>query len=231
MAKYLDLFPRILYKVGGNKYESFQTSTDITFRVAIIKNVLSNFSSYYEYVVLDGETPEILAEKVYGDPEAHWIILYANNIFDPQYDWPMNLDVFKKYIRNKYGSLEIAQTTWHHYNKVITRENITDNVITTTKFEINSANVATNLSTFTADLPYDTYESLEFGYSATNIVGGKTVIETVSRERVSNFDYELELNEQRRNIKIIKKEYYSQIINEFDTLTGEARNPNLRRLV
>lgn len=227
MGSYLDYFPRTLYKLGGEKYASFTTVTDITFRLAIIQEVLANFSSYFEYTIKDGETPEILADQFYGDPQAHWVILYANNIYDPQYDWPLNYDAFHKYIVDKYGSIETAQTTWHHYEKVITRENKTDNVVTVTRFQINPVSVTTSTSVV---LPYDTYASLETGYSATNIVGGKTVIETVSNNRVSNYDYETEQNDARRFIKVIKKEYYPQIIREFDTLTDNVRNRGLRRL-
>lgn len=225
MGTYLDYFPKTLYKLTNDKYPNYDTVTDITFRLAIIKEVLANFSAYYTYTIKDGETPEILADRFYGNPQAHWIILYANNIYDPQYDWPLGYDAFNKYIIDKYGSIENAQTTWHHYEKVIVRENMKDNVTTTTRFIINESALTST------DLPYDTYQSLETGYSVTNIVGGKTVIETVSNNRVSNYDWEAEKNDNRRFIKVIKKQYYPQIIKEFDTLTGNSRNPNLRRLV
>lgn len=225
MGNYLDLFPKVLYKQSTDKYGSYDTVTDLTFRLAIIKDVLVNFSAYYTYTVKDGETPEILADRFYGNPQAHWIILYANNIYDPQYDWPLGYEAFNKYIIGKYGSIETAQITWHHYEKVIVRENLTDNVTTETRFIINDAGLTAT------DLPYDTYASLETGYSATNIVGGKTVIETVSRDRISNYDWEEQQNEAKRFIKVIKKEFYPLINKEFDSLTGNARNSNLRRLV
>lgn len=225
MGKYLDLFPRIRYKIdSADKYGNYELVTDITFRLTIIKEALANFSSYYKYTIKDGETPEILAEKVYGTSQAHWIILYANNIYDPQYDWPLEYRSFNKYIVAKYGSIENAQTTWHHYEKVIVRENVLDNVVSETRFEINQSALTDT------DFPYDTWDSLETGYSATNIVNGKTVIETVSRDRVSNYDWEVQKNDEKRQIKIIKKEYYPQIMSEFLELTGNNLNNNLRRL-
>lgn len=232
MTKFLDLFPKTLYKLDPGKYTPYDTVTNLTFRLAVLQSALTNISSYYTYTVKDGDTPEILADRFYGDPQAHWVILYANYILDPQYDWPLNYATFKKYIESKYGSVPTAQTTWHHFEKVITRENRTDNVITVTRIPINESNVASQLAETLTGVPYDTYNSLEeTAYTATNIVGGKTVIETVSRNRVSNYDWELEQNEARRQIKVIKKEFYPQIISEFDALTNNARNPNLRRLV
>lgn len=91
MSKYFSLFPKIQYDIAGNKYSNFQNITNIFFRVRIIKDVLSNLSAYYYHIIRDGDTPEILAEKVYGDAEAHWIILLSNDIVDPQYDWPFEL--------------------------------------------------------------------------------------------------------------------------------------------
>lgn len=230
MGNYLDLFPKIQYTLEGtdNQYPNYTTITNITYRIGMIKEVLTNFAAYTKYTVKEGETPEQLADRFYGDPEAYWIILYANNIYDAQYGWPLSYKDFNAYIVSKYGSIESAQTTYHHYEKVITRENITDNITTVTRFKINQTKIADSMS---VDLPYDTYTSLEFSYTApaTN-VGGKSIIETISRNRVTNYDYENELNEERRSINIIKNKYYPQLIAEFDKMTKNIRNASMRRL-
>jgi hypothetical protein len=51
-------------------------------------------------------------------------------------------------------------------------------------------------------------------------VGGSTVREIISRNRVTYYDYELELNESKRLIKIIQPQYYNQIVSELNNLTG-----------
>lgn len=231
MGNYLDLFPKIQYTLEGNdnQYPNYTTITNITYRIGMIKEVLTNFAAYTEYTVKEGETPEQLANRFYGDPEAYWIILYTNNIYDAQYGWPLSYKEFNAFIGSKYGSVETAQTTYHHYEKVITRENITDNITTVTKFTINETKIATE--GMSVDLPYDTYTSLEYSYTAPTIdVGGKSIIETISRNRVTNYDYETELNEEKRNIKVIKNKYYPQLISEFDKLTKNIRNASMRRL-
>ena len=228
MGTFFDLFPKTLYKLDGGRYSSYDTITDITFRIGILKEVMANYASYYQYVIPDGQTPENLADVVYGNPQAHWIIIYANDIYDPQYDWPMDYRTFNKYIVDKYGSLEWAKTNIHHYEKVITRENVTDNIITVNRYEINGANVAVN---WTGNVPYDTYESLEFAPEPIDLnVGNKTVHITTERDEISYYDWEIDQNEAKRNIKVIKKDYYSQIMSEYDNLTRNALNPFLRRL-
>jgi hypothetical protein len=229
MSTFLDTFPKIQYDITRRSASSnFETVTNLTFRFGIIKNVINNVSSYYEYAVKESDTPEILAEKVYNNPEAYWIILYANDMYDPQYDWPMNSNVFAKYIANKYGSVNAAKTGIHHYEKVIRREESRTGIITEQRIVVNYDKLTTN----TPDVPYDYYLNLPATQSVEEInMNGVTVTEIISRDAISYFDYEDQLNEKRRQIKIIKREYYTQIINEFNNMMGNQLAPYIRTLV
>ena len=232
MANYFGYFPTLAYDIQGKRLSSYSLVTNIFFRLRVIREVLVNISSYYEYLIKDDDTPEILAEKIYKDAEAHWLILLANNIVDPQYDWPLNGRDFQKYIINKYGSVANAKTTYHHYEKVITREESLSGIITENRFIINQSNSAISMADTT--VPYDTYNSLPEtqDVDTINMGNGKTVIEIINRAAITNYDYENDLNEKKRNIKIIKPEYYSQIVREFDELTKtKLRNRYIRRLV
>ena len=229
MSKYFDKIPKILYDIDGKQLTTYQNVTNVFFRVRIIWNVLENISAYYDYLVKDDDTPEILAEKLYGDPEAHWIILMANQIVDAQYDWPLNNDDFNKYIINKYGSIQNSKTAIHHYEKVITRQNSIAGSITETRFVVNQDQLTVNDMT----VPYDTYDSLPETQEVDeyNLGNQETVEQIIRRDAISCYDYEDQINENRRAIKIIKPEYYAQIIREFDTLTKiKDRVPYLRRL-
>lgn len=222
MSFFFDKFPVIPYDIEGKRLSNYQSVTNIFFRTRMIREVLSNLSTYYEHLIRDGDTPEILAEKVYGNPEAHWIILYANDMLDPLYDWPLGYDAFNKYIINKYGSIETAQTTYHHHEKVISREESVSGLVTEWRYVINSSNVASSMADST--IPYDHYENLADAQDvdARNEIafGTGTVIEVTYRDRITNYDYELNINEAKRAIKIIKPEYYLQIIREFESLTN-----------
>jgi hypothetical protein len=232
MALYFEKFPKISYDIQGKRLANYSLVSNIFFRIRVIREVLNNISAYYEYLIKEDDTPEILAEKVYGTSEAHWLILLSNDIVDPQYDWPLNNRDFQKYIINKYGSIANAKTTYHHYEKVIRREESLSGTITETRFVINQSNVANSMADST--IPYDTYNSLSAtqDVDTINMGSGKTVIELTNRDAISNYDYEDSLNEKKRNIKIIKPEYYGQIIREFDALTKtNERIPYIRRLV
>ena len=250
MSTYFDKFPLIRYQISGVKYSSFQTIRNLLFRTSIIREALSNSSSYVRYIIRDGDTPEILASKIYGDPQAHWMILYANDMIDAQYDWPMTSTVFPKYIADKYRSqaeddrgetLEdyevIAWTqdttnepSYHHYEKVVKLENQAAQVTTETRFIINKSLLTDDEL---VDVPHDYYDGLADVQDVTPIdltIDEQTVIQTVYRNAVTYYDYEDELNEAKRTIRIIKKEYYTQMNTEFGILTNKNTPIFMRRV-
>lgn len=249
MAQFFDLFPTQNYSLSGKRYPSYQLVRNILFRTAMIKDVLSNSSSYIKYVIRDGDTPEILAAKVYGNPEAHWIIMYANDIIDPQFDWPLNSTAFANYIADKYRSMAEADEgepledyqviSWtqnlnnansvHHYEKVVKQENKLARVTTEFRYKVDAVKLTNNDMT----VPYDTYQNLTFeqDYEAKNLeIEGQTVIQTIYKNFVTYYDYEFEANEAKRNIRIIKKEYYPIILKEFEALTKTVKFPFFRNV-
>jgi hypothetical protein len=252
MGQFFDKFPTISYTLSSKKYPSYEIITNILFRTAFLKEVLANSSSYTKYIVRDGDTPEILADKVYGNPEAHWIILYANQMIDPQYDWPMTTNVFYNYIVDKYRVMAEADVgnslqdyevySWtqdmtnpvavHHYEMVIKRENDKAQTVSETRFQVDKEPYAqaTEEDMSTYYLYYDGLAEEQDSTPINKLVNGETVIQKTYRNAVTYFDYENELNESRRNIRIVKKQYYSQIMLEFNALTGTNIPTFFRRI-
>lgn len=268
-TSYFDRIPKLKYDINRSLVNpKYETVTNIFFRIRVIQEVLDNIDSYFVAEIEEGETPEIIAEKVYKDSGANWIITIANNIIDPQWQWPLGYDEFQKYIIGKYGSVENAQTTNHHYEMVVTRTLSPDNITTERryivdkeKFTNNNLNVPYNYylpsvvtldiladdsvikvdsSLYTVDSGAEQQDPGEYGlqpgslayaqYVNTYNIGGKTVVEVVNGNAVTNYDYEDQLNESRRFIKIIKKEYYERIQDEFNILTGSGAT-FLRRVI
>ena len=101
------MFPNLSYDAKGNGRETIMKN--IFRRVKLVtKNQLIEFD-YYD--VQDGEAPEIIAHKYYGDPELHWTILVANDITDYYNDWPMSMQTFEQYVTEKYENAGAV----HHY--------------------------------------------------------------------------------------------------------------------
>jgi hypothetical protein len=66
---------------------------------------------FEKYDVKEGEKPEDIAFKWFGDPELHWVILMTNNVTDRYYDWPLNQTQFAEYLDDKYSNPDAI----HHY--------------------------------------------------------------------------------------------------------------------
>jgi hypothetical protein len=224
MSKFFDTFPKITYSFGDSIYKDYQLVTDIFLRFGILKSILSNITAYYEYIITDGDKPEMLAEKIYGDAEAHWIILYANDMVDPQYDWPLNSKVFNNYIIDKYGSVSNAQSTIHHYEKVIVRTEPLTNTTIESRYVVDYE-PKSNTQVVTVPDTYDYYTNLPETQSVeTHEVGGKTITEIIYRDAISIYDYEMDLNEKKRTIKIIKPEYYPAIRENLRKITQSEQD-------
>ena len=101
MANYFNHFPLTYY--SGSNTTSLNIVTNIIARFGFEKSLKQNSSAFYEYLIKESDTPEIIASKIYGSPERHWIVLAFNDIMDPQYDWPLQYDTLIKYIDQKYS--------------------------------------------------------------------------------------------------------------------------------
>ena len=106
---YFSKFPYIIYDSVGNG--EFKIVTNLLRRVAIRSKIKANTLFFDTYDVKEGETPEMVAHKLYGDPELHWVILLMNDITDRYHQWPKNTNQFLAYINDKYDN--VAET--HHY--------------------------------------------------------------------------------------------------------------------
>tara|TARA_Y100001938_G_C8089828_1_gene434371 strand:- start:1486 stop:1995 length:510 start_codon:yes stop_codon:yes gene_type:complete len=100
---YFDSFPVIVYKG--------KDVTNLLRRVAIRSKVKTNTLIFDTYDVKEGETPEMIADKLYDDSQLHWVILLVNNIVDRYHGWPMSGNQFLDYINEKYSDTSAI----HHY--------------------------------------------------------------------------------------------------------------------
>ena len=108
---YFGRFPLMAYDVKGDK--KYKLLPDILKRVKLRSGIRSGAFLFDNYDVSDGERPEDIAYKYYGDPELHWVILMTNNITDRYYQWPLTQPQFQEYMKDKYGAGN--EDAVHHY--------------------------------------------------------------------------------------------------------------------
>jgi len=110
---YFDNFPTFLYPFKVNNKTEYKLVRDISQNVRVRKEILANITLYDEYDIREGETPEIIAEKVYGSPLYHWVIMLCNERYNYVDDYPLTQYELEKHITDKYGSGNEYNT--HHY--------------------------------------------------------------------------------------------------------------------
>ena len=107
---YFSKFPKFTYDIKGDKVRKLLP--DILRRVKLRATIKSGGMLFDKYDVKEGEKPEDVAYKWFGDAELHWVILMTNNVTDRYYDWPMNQVQFAEFLTDKYGDNVDAV---HHY--------------------------------------------------------------------------------------------------------------------
>jgi hypothetical protein len=216
MAKYFNYFPTTAY-FSDNEQTSIDVVTNLTFKFKFNDAFRENSVVYYDYIVPEGETPEILASKVYNSSERHWIILMVNNIINPLNDWPMSGYALNKYINLKYSTSEYADTAntsntgiqWAESNvkEYFVKEKKT--VLITGKSEEKTIFITQQDYANTLTLTSNNYT-----------LGDNTQVE-IRRTRGTKtyYDYEIETNESKRKIKLLKSEFVPFVEKEFKKLT------------
>ena len=117
---YFNKFPDIIY--DPDRDGQFQICKNILRRVAVREKVRTNTLLYDTYDVKEGESPESLADRLYGNTELHWVVLMVNNITDRYHDWPLGTPQFLDMIDEKYDNVDAI----HHYE--ITQSSGSDKV-------------------------------------------------------------------------------------------------------
>tara|TARA_Y100000593_G_scaffold8473_1_gene15624 strand:- start:1878 stop:2774 length:897 start_codon:yes stop_codon:yes gene_type:complete len=97
---FFDRFPVTLYDVEKNGTQ--HVVVDILKRVIFREELKNEASLFFDYIIKDGETPEIVAHRFLGDTKYHWIILLLNEIIDPYFQWPMSEQTLETYTEKKY---------------------------------------------------------------------------------------------------------------------------------
>ena len=100
---YFANFPKIYYPFQYSAGPKMHVVTDITLCIRPLREILDNIVFYEDYDIQDGDTPEIIAERIYGDPFLHWVILLINEKYHWQQDFPVPEEFFEEYLVKLYG--------------------------------------------------------------------------------------------------------------------------------
>ena len=186
MSNYFSYFPSVEHDLKQNG--TFVTVTNILKRFKIHDDVRDLTEVFYPYQLQDGDRPDVVAEKYYGNANYAWLVLFSNNIVDPVKEWPLYGTDFRNYLVTKYGSIESANTTVKKRYKVLSAafKKIDGTVIPKRRLEIDET----------------TYNTLS----------------EADRELQTAYEYEVEVNDDKRKIHLLDSSYLSVITDQVEDI-------------
>lgn len=186
MSNYFSYFPSVEHDLKQNG--TFVTVTNILKRFKIHDDVRDLTEIFYPYQLQDGDRPDVVAEKYYGNANYAWLVLFSNNIVDPVKEWPLYGTDFRNYLVTKYGSIESANTTVKKRYKVLSAafRKIDGTVIPKRRLEIDET----------------TYNTLS----------------EADRELQTAYEYEVEVNDDKRKIHLLDSSYLSVITDQVENI-------------
>ena len=179
---YPSLLPR------SNKVEDRIVVKNIFKRAKLRDDVEQALTAFNYYQIEDGMRPDMVAEKLYSDPELDWVVLTSNNITNIRDQWPLSNNDLHDYMLEKYGSEENILGI-HHFE---TREILDEyrRII----------------------MPAGMQVDVNFSFKYKSYSNREILVRPVVA--VTNYDYEVKLNDEKRRIKILRPEYLNTYITD-----------------
>ena len=149
----------------------------------------SSFTLFNKYEIVEGARPDTVAEEFYGSAELDWVVLITAGILNVRDEWPLSNYELYQYAEKKYGVENL--TNFHHYE---TRE------IKDSKGRL----------ILPAGKIVDDDFTLNYSDDGTNVsVSGNTV-----RTGVTNWTYEINENNKKSSIFLLRRGYLQQFLND-----------------
>ena len=191
MSNYFKQVPDFDYvsRLPDAKISDYITVKNLFKRGKLADDIFQDLTVFTKYEIRGDDRPDNVAYKVYDDSDLDWVILLANNIINIQSEWPMPQRDLDRYLIDKYETYEKLNDV-HHY-ETLECKNLTGAVVVPKGLWVESDYSVTY---------YDWYAGVEITKSSSDIV--------VS---VTNYEYEDEKENEKRNIYILKPKYLNII--------------------
>ena len=177
----------------------------------------NNITVFNKFVIEDNDRPDIIAEKLYGDPELDYVVIIIAEITNIKEQWPLTNQQLYEYAENRWGLTGL--NTLHHYETLEVKDNKGRTVLPAglnvdSQFKIDGPDTKLNGGTWSVVRDNGSITSVDkVELDVSDIAIG-----------VSNYIYEVKLNEEKRKIKVLKEEYLQLFLNDFRRIMRYDRN-------
>lgn len=221
MSSYFRNVPNIDY-INRNfestsSIDQYITTKNLFKRVKLRDDIFGNLNYFEKYQIMGDDRPDNVAHKIYDDEVLDWVVLLSNNIINIQSEWPMSQAAFDEYLFEKYGAgienkddvYNVIYNGVHHFET----QKITDSRGAVLLEE----GIRFNLSEeqmFSQTAPNYPRYALKYLDSKSGIHYELTGSQIFTQ--VTNYEYEVRLEENKRSIFILKPRYLNVIFNDIE---------------
>jgi hypothetical protein len=185
-------------EVSDLLYQSQQTNRNSSYDYARVKNLFrrakirddffKNATAFTKYKIIGEERPDQVAEKIYGSSEYDWVVLISNNILNTRTEWPLSDSEFSRYLERKYTEAELASA--HHYETTLVTDSRGKMIVPAGKI-------------------VDSNFTVKYYDDILDVLVTKNPVKLVSI-----YEYEIQQNDKKRNIYILRSRYLQTAIDD-----------------
>ena len=157
-------------------------------------DIFQDLTFFTKYQVIGDDRPDNVAFEIYNDSTLDWLVLTANNVVNIQNEWPIANSVFDELMTEKYGNYETLIGGIHHHETIEVKD-------------------ASGVVIVGAGLQVESTYSVTFFDERANQL--KTVTPTIP---VTNYQYEQKINEEKRNIYLLRPRYLQVVRDDLEDL-------------
>ena len=197
MSSYFDLIPDFDYvsRLPDAKISDYIRVKNFFRRATLREDIFQNLTFFTKYSIEGNDRPDNVAHKVYQNSDLDWVILLANNITHIPTEWPMPQNDFDRFLLDKYDNYDTIYNGVHHHETIEVKDS-NDVTIVPEGLEVSSDFTQTY---------YDYY------------VSGMVTASNITRP-VTNYEYEEKLENEKREIFILKQEYLTVVIDDIEDI-------------
>ena len=181
--------------VDGRSEGDYSVVKNFFKRAKLREDIFQDLAFFTKYIVIGDDRPDTVATKVYDDPTLDWVVLLSNNIVSIQSEWPLGQAAFNTYVTEKYGDETTLYSGIHHYESREVKANDGTIIIPSGA----RVSVGQSVSFFDED-------------------SSQQIIRTDVAMPVTNYMFEEKLNDEKRNIFILKPIYLNILFDDIDQI-------------
>ena len=196
MSNYFRKLPDFEYvnRLPDAKISDYITVKNLFKKNEIRPDIFNDATSFTQYQIRGDDRPDNVAFEIYNDSTLDWVILLSNNIINIQTEWPLLQNDLDRFLLDKYGTYEKLNAVHHYETKEI-------------KDSAGVVMVPQGLHV-ASDYSITYWDDTQRGY----------VVQTDVPEPVTNYEYEMDIENRKRNIRLLKMNYMSIVREDMESL-------------